>query len=203
MTSAFIHGLILAFGLILPLGVQNFFVFSQGATNKRFLNVVPVVLTASLCDTLLILLAVCGVSLVVMSFAWLKTLLIIGGVLFLIYMGIMSWRSKPDPDAGTNKAAPSSLGRMISFTLMLSLLNPHAILDTVGVIGSSSLEYQGSERAAYTAACILVSWCWFFALAIIGRLIGHQDRTGRFTRSLNKVSAIVMWLAAIYLIRTF
>lgn len=203
MTEAFVHGLILAFGLIIPLGVQNFFVFSQGAMNKRFLKVVPVVLTASLCDTLLILLAVCGVSLVVMSFAWLKTLLIVGGVLFLVYMGIMSWRSKPDPSGNQGKEAPAGLGKMISFTLMLSLLNPHAILDTVGVIGSSSLSYQGTDKAAFTIACILVSWCWFFALATLGRVIGHQDRTGGFTRSLNKVSAIVMWLAAIYLIRTF
>lgn len=30
MTEAIVHGMILAFGLILPLGVQNIFVFNQG-----------------------------------------------------------------------------------------------------------------------------------------------------------------------------
>ncbi len=31
MSEAIIHGIILAFGLIIPLGVQNVFVFNQGA----------------------------------------------------------------------------------------------------------------------------------------------------------------------------
>ena len=31
MTEAILHGIILAFGLIIPLGVQNVFVFNQGA----------------------------------------------------------------------------------------------------------------------------------------------------------------------------
>lgn len=36
MLKAFIYGLILAFGLIIPLGVQNIFVFNQGASQKHF-----------------------------------------------------------------------------------------------------------------------------------------------------------------------
>lgn len=36
MLEAFIHGALLAFGLILPLGIQNIFIFNQGATQKRF-----------------------------------------------------------------------------------------------------------------------------------------------------------------------
>lgn len=31
MSIAIIHGIVLAFGLILPLGAQNVFVFQQGA----------------------------------------------------------------------------------------------------------------------------------------------------------------------------
>ncbi|WP_325176806.1 LysE/ArgO family amino acid transporter [Paenibacillus alkalitolerans] len=93
MVIAAFHGFILALGLILPLGVQNFFVFSQGATRKNIINVMPVVVTASICDTLLILLAVLGVSLIIMSFVWLKSFLIIAGFTFLIYMGIVTWRS--------------------------------------------------------------------------------------------------------------
>ena len=46
-----IHGILLAFGLILPLGVQNVFVFNQGATHKKFTNALPAVITAGLCDT--------------------------------------------------------------------------------------------------------------------------------------------------------
>jgi L-lysine exporter family protein LysE/ArgO len=202
MAAAFIHGFILSIGLILPLGVQNFFIFSQGALSKRYLNVLPIVITACLCDTLLILLAIFGVSLAIMSFVWMKSLLIIAGVLFLGYMGLMSWRSKP---AAYNASGVqrTGFGKIVSFTLMISLLNPHAILDTIGVIGTSSLNYQGYEKTAFTAACILVSWCWFFSLAFAGRFVGMKDKSGRFVGYLNKVSAIVMWAAAVYLIYTF
>lgn len=62
MVSSVIHGVILAFGLILPLGVQNVFVFNQGTTQSTFNKTLPVIITAAICDTLLISLAVLGVS---------------------------------------------------------------------------------------------------------------------------------------------
>jgi arginine exporter protein ArgO len=52
-------------------------------------------------------------------------------------------------------------GRQVQFTLLVSSLNPHAILDTVGVIGTSSLAYSGAERSAFAAARVAVSWVYF------------------------------------------
>jgi L-lysine exporter family protein LysE/ArgO len=200
MLSAIIHAFILAIGLILPLGVQNFFVFSQGAVRERWIYVLPIVLTASICDSILILVAVLGLSVVVFSFVWMKTILVVGGTLFLLYMGYMSWKTKPE----ANKDVPqhTNMGKLITFTMMISILNPHAILDTVGVIGTSSLNYSGYEKVAFTMTCIAVSWTWFFLLALAGRLVGLKDRSGRVIPYLNKVSAIVMWAAALYLIKT-
>ena len=65
--QALIHGIGLAFGLILPLGVQNVFIFNQGAIHKRFSRALPAVITAGFCDTILILLAVAGVSLIILN----------------------------------------------------------------------------------------------------------------------------------------
>ncbi len=36
--------------------------------------------------------------------------------------------------------------KQVSFALSVSLLNPHAILDTIGVIGSSAALYSGSNK---------------------------------------------------------
>jgi L-lysine exporter family protein LysE/ArgO len=201
MIVTFIHGFILAFGLILPLGVQNFYIFTQGAVSKRLINVLPIVITACLCDTLLILLAVFGVSLVVMGLSWMKSLLVIGGFAFLIYMGFITWRSSAnDNERNAGNTELKSIRKIISYTLMISLLNPHAILDTIGVIGTSSLSYQGNDKLAFTLACVMVSWGWFFTLALVGRFLGKKDKSGRLILYLNKVSAVVMWLAALYLI---
>ncbi|WP_276352411.1 LysE/ArgO family amino acid transporter [Cohnella caldifontis] len=200
MFAAFAHGFILAIGLIMPLGVQNFFVFSQGAV-RRFGRALPIVVTAGVCDTLLILLAVSGVSVVVLNFEWMKTVLVVLGVLFLLYMGYKTWRTKPETNR-EGERAESTVSRLIGYTLMISILNPHAILDTIGLIGTSSLRYTGTAKIAFTSACVLVSWFWFFLLAAAGHLLGSRDPSGRFVAVLNRLSAVVMWAAAVYLVFT-
>ncbi len=200
MAAAFMHGFILAFGLILPLGVQNIFVFNQGALQKRFINALPVVLTASLCDTLLISLAVLGVSLVVLGSFWIKTILLSTGIVFLLYMGWSTWKSTPGNHKRENNTAETFAPlKQIVFAASVSLLNPHAIMDTIGVIGTSSLNYNGAEKAAFTIACIVVSWIWFIGLAAVGRMTGELDKSGRFMVIINKISALIMWAAAIYI----
>lgn len=198
MMSAAIHGAILAFGLILPLGVQNVFVFNQGAAQTKFRQTLPVVITASLCDTFLISLAVLGVSVLVLGIYWIKLVLLIGGILFLTYMGFVSWNTLPNQASSDGKALSSK--KQIAFAMSVSLLNPHAIMDTIGVIGTSSLSYTGVAKLAFALACIAVSWIWFFSLALVGRQIGRVDQSGRFIVILNKVSAVIIWGTAIYLI---
>lgn len=197
MLSAFIHGYLLSFGLILPLGPQNVFVFSQGATQPKLRRALPVVLTAALADTALILVAVLGVSAVVLTVPWVKIVLGIIGVVFLLYIGWVTWRSEVHEDDAAKLAHDWPLRRQIVFALSVSLLNPHAILDTIGVIGTSSLAYLGPERIAFTAACILNSWLWFFMLAVAGKFVGT---IGSVRKWLNRVSAVIIWISAVYLV---
>jgi L-lysine exporter family protein LysE/ArgO len=196
--AAFIHGFLLALGLILPLGVQNVFVFNQGVLQKSIPRALPAIITAAVCDTILITLAVVGVSAIVLSCLWLKTMMLVLGSLFLIYMGGVTWTAKP---GNRNEAAQVlSVKKQIVFAASVSLLNPHAIIDTIGVIGTSSLSYGGTAKFAFTCACILVSWFWFFALALAGRATGELDKTGRLLYTLNKVSAVIMWGASLHIV---
>ncbi|MFC3882124.1 LysE/ArgO family amino acid transporter [Bacillus songklensis] len=198
MIAAITHGFLLALGLILPLGVQNVFVFNQGALQKHYYKALPVVITASLCDTALILLAITGVSVIVLQFAWLKTMLLIFGIAFLLYMGWVSWKSIPSP-VKHDDFSPLSAKKQVMFAMSVSLLNPHAILDTVGVIGTSSLQYSGVEKVIFTIACITVSWCWFASLAFAGKMTSRLDQSGKTLYILNKVSALFMWGMAVYM----
>lgn len=196
--EALLHGIILAFGLILPLGVQNVFIFNQGATHKKFTNALPAVITAGVCDTLLISLAVAGVSLFILGFEWLRTFIYLVGFMFLVYMGWLMWRSTPEVK-NHQEANPFSAKRQILFAASVSLLNPHAILDTIGVIGTSSLVYIGYEKWIFTLACIVVSWIWFFALALTGKKVGQIDTNGKLLKRLNQISALIIWGIAIYM----
>ena len=193
-----IHGILLAFGLILPLGVQNVFIFNQGATHRKFTKAMPAVITAGICDTILIYLAVAGVSVIVFSFDWLKILLFLAGFLFLAYMGWVIWKDNPSVRAKQDEKGFSAR-RQITFAASVSLLNPHAVLDTIGVIGTSSLAYTGYEKWMFTWACIVVSWLWFLSLAMIGRKIGQIDGDGKFLKNLNKLSALIIWGMTLYM----
>ncbi|MBS4223908.1 LysE/ArgO family amino acid transporter [Lederbergia citrea] len=197
MFEALLHGLILGFGLILPLGAQNVFVFNQGVSQRTFIRTVPVILTASICDTILILLAVLGVSLIVLTFAWLELALYTIGFFFLVYIGWTLWKSKPNEM--NHEIERFSAKKQILFALSVSLLNPHAILDTIGVIGTNSLNYADNERWIFTLSTILVSWLWFFGLALVGRLIGKKNQGGKLIVKLNKLSACIIWGVAIYM----
>lgn len=194
-----LHGALLAFGLILPLGVQNVFIFNQGATHKRVRHAWPAVITAALCDTLLISLAVLGVSVVVFSFEWLRTTLFLVGFIFLAYMGWVMWRSTPST-SDKQEARRLSTKRQITFAASVSLLNPHAIMDTIGVIGTSSLVYSSSDKWLFTISCIVVSWLWFASLAFVGSKVDQFDASGNLLKRINQMSALIVWAMALYIL---
>ncbi|KWX85475.1 lysine transporter LysE, partial [Paenibacillus riograndensis] len=73
------------------------------------------------------------------------------------------------------------------------------LLDTVGVIGTNSLQYTGAERWAFAAAAAGISWMWFLSLAAAGRVLGRLDSSGRVIRLLNTVSALLIWGIAVYM----
>lgn len=198
MGIAFIHGLVLAFGLILPLGVQNIFILNQGAAGGKWTLAWPAVITAALCDTVLILLAVLGVSVIVFTLEWLKLILFTAGAGFIIYMGWSIWKSTPVK--GMEETAGLTAKKQVMFAMSVSLLNPHAIMDTIGVIGASSLSYEGNAKTGFTLAVILTSWIWFFALSLAGRIVGRVSRSGVLLRRMNQVSAVVVWVMAIFML---
>lgn len=199
MDFAFFHGLVLASGLIVALGVQNLFVFSQGVVQPTLWRAMPVVITAGCCDLLLILLAVLGISVAILTFAWVKTLLIVIGISFIAYLGWVTWYHSHQTENGYEDSVHWTRKKQITFALSVSLLNPHAILDTIGVIGTTSLSYGGSQKLAFTVACILVSFVWFFLLALAGRRLGKTEKFRQRGGLLNRISALLIWLCGVYL----
>ncbi len=198
---AFIHGFILSLGLILPIGMQNGFILTQGALHRRWARSLPTVVTASVCDTLLIALAVIGVSAVALHIAWLRYTLGAVGIVFLLYMGWSTWRNRKSSANDAQQLSEAwTARRQIGFTSSVSLLNPHALIDTLAVIGGSAVTYTTwSERIAFGLACVAVSWMWFFGLSIVGHALGRAALQRSSLLLLNRVSAGMMWASAAYL----
>ncbi|MDG0842787.1 LysE family transporter [Staphylococcus equorum] len=192
------HGFLLALGLILPLGAQNVFVFNQSANHKSVYKAIPVIITAGLCDTFLIVLAVLGVSVILLSFPMLQVSIYCIGLVFLIYMAWSLWKAKSDE---LKRYRPMTAKKQIGFAVSVSLLNPHAIMDTIGVIGTSGAVYEGVDKVLFTISTVVISWIWFFFLAISGKMIGNIDKTGKYIMILNKVSAIIILVVAIMILK--
>lgn len=199
MFTVVMHALLLALGLILPLGVQNVFVFNQGANQRTFKQALPVVVTASVCDTILIVVAVLGVSAVAASFSFFQTLIFGIGLLFLAYMGFVTWKSEPSK---TSVKEGMTVKAQILFAASVSLLNPHALLDIMGVIGTNSLLYSGKEKWVFTLVTISVSWIWFLSLAFAGKAVRKMDSNGQIMIWVNKASACMIWGVALYMAKS-
>lgn len=194
--SAFFYGATLTLGLIIPLGMQNIFIFNQGVAQKKWAHTLPAVLTAFFCDAILILFAVTGISLIVLSVPVIKNLIYFLGCIFLIYMGFVSWRGNNPALEEIQALTPS---RQMVFSASVSLLNPHAIIDSIAVIGTNSLNFMGADKWIYTIACISVSLFWFTALSLSGYFLKRMDSSGKLLKWLNKLSSITIWCVAFYI----
>jgi L-lysine exporter family protein LysE/ArgO len=198
LIEAIIHGFFLALGLILPLGAQNIFIFNQGANYNGLKSVAPVIIAAGCCDTFLILLAVLGVSLIFYSLPMLQVIIYVIGLVFLLYMAWTLWNEQVGK---VSQQSALSVKKQITFAMSVSLLNPHAVMDTVGVIGTNATLYHGEDKVAFTIATIVVSWIWFVLLAILGKTLHHIDKRGKWIVLLNKISSIIILVVVFIIIK--
>ncbi len=187
--------------LIIAIGAQNAFVLQQGL-RRSYLFVSA--LTCALCDAVLISLGVGGFGAVVASTPWLTLLATWGGALFLLVYGWRSFRSALRSNSLTVQGdlARLSLRATVLGLLAVSLLNPHALLDTVVLIGSVGAQYPVGQRAAFALGAMLASLTWFFSLAYGAARLAPLFQKPLAWRVLDLVVGCLMWSIAASLIRT-
>src|SRR5699024_10061466 len=112
---------------------------------------------------------------------------------FSYLYGWTLWKEKPQA-LDRYQSMPAT--KQIVFALSVSLLNPHASMDTIGVIGMNAAIYEGTDKMFFTITTIIVSWFWFIFLAIAGKVVGNIDKTGKYILILNKFSALIIVIVA-------
>ena len=133
-----------------------------------------------------------------MSLPTLQLVIYIFGLIFLFYIAWTLWNEKTQNVKQDNSLSAS---KQISFALSVSLLNPHAVMDTIGVIGTSASAYVGYEKFAFTLTCISVSWIWFIFLALAGKSVGSLDKNGKLLIFVNKLSSIIIVIVALIIVQ--
>lgn len=189
MFAAYAAGLVLGFGLITPIGAQNLFVVGQGIA-AGLPRALWAVAAAGFCDTLLITLGAAGVSGLLGSFPVVRTALLAAGAVFLGYLGAQALRACGDRIDG-GQPAGNSVRQIVARTASVSLLNPHAILDTVGVIGTAVAAQASHSRFLFAVGTVTASWLWFLLLAAGAAQFRHY-LTGQAAIWFDRISGVIM-----------
>lgn len=200
MTSAvtpFIHGFLLCASIIVAFGPQNLFILRQGLRRQ---HVFATALFSTLADLVLIALAVGGLSAIVSTNSYFKLGVTLLGGLFLAYFGgcalLRAFRKgSAAPDLSSHKTT-ASIGATIVAALGFAFLNPAAYLDTVMIIGSSSLSFSNSERIIFGVGAVAASTSWFFILSYGAKKLTALFRSPLAWRVLDVMSGLAMLVIA-------
>lgn len=200
MAVTYLAGLALGLALITPIGAQNVFVVGQGLA-AGWPRAGWAVVAAGCCDTLLILAGAVGVSGLLNQVPTVRGILLLGGVALLGCLGVQSWRGSTASlrlETGTRLNG----GAIIRRTVAVSLLNPHAILDTVGVIGAAIAAQPEASRALFAGGAVSASWLWFLLLAG-GAAAARRYLTPRRALWFERASGTIMLAFAALLLYEF
>jgi len=199
--ASFATGFALGFSLILAIGAQNAFVLRQGLMRR---HVLAVVLFCALADMLLIVVGVAGISLLIADLASRYAPLLFGfAALWLAGYGVLRVRSAlvASGIGGDNDSESAGLLSTLATVAVLTFGNPHVYLDTVVLIGTVSLQFDGADRVAYGAGAATSSLVFFFSLGYGASLLAPQMKRPNAWRILDMVIALVMFGLAIGMAR--
>ncbi|GGO82381.1 amino acid transporter [Marinobacterium nitratireducens] len=197
-STVMLQGFLTGGGLIIAIGAQNAFLLAQGVRRQYHW---PVALLCSLSDALLICLGVLGMGALISDSPLLMQIARGGGALFLFCYGYRALRSALKPvgmESGGGGAR--SLKSALLTTLAVSLLNPHAYLDTVVLVGGIATQHGEQLRYWFGAGAVVASCCWFMLLGFGAPRLAPLLREPRAWRVLDGFICLVMWSIAIGLL---
>lgn len=190
-----VTGLLLGASLIIAIGAQNSFVLRQGIRRE---HVAAVVALCALLDIALMSAGVLGLGAVVAAHPQWLTAATIGGAGVLAWYAAMAFRRALHP--GTlhplTDGAALPLGRVLTQTLSISLLNPHVYLDTVVLVGAVGARQPAGQQGAFLVGASLASGLWFAGLGFGGRALAPLfTRPGAWRLLDLAVGLSMAWIA--------
>ena len=189
------QGFGIGLGLIVAIGAQNAFVLRQGLRRR---HVALVVALCTLCDSALITLGAVGVGSLVASSPILTKIAVFGGAGFLIVYGGLTLRNALKPQSLNVADAPDALDTkaIVIAALGFSILNPHAWLDTVVLLGGIAGQFPTDQRVVFTGGAILASAVWFVALGAGAAWLSPVLARPKVWRVIDLVIGLVLWTIA-------
>lgn len=201
MVTAALTGFFSGLSLIVAIGAQNAFILRQSLTGN---HIFLVCLFCALSDAILVIAGVLGFGAVVMAFPALPKILAVAGAVFLTGYAALrlreAWRGAYHMELQGDKPG---LRKVLVTLAAVTWLNPHVYLDTMGLLGAISAQFEsGNQRAVFAIAASAASFAFFFSLGYGGRFIAPVMQSVRSWRILDTAIAAIMLSIAASLFRT-
>lgn len=186
----YLNGLFLGLSLIMALGPQNVFLIKQGARkNHPTLSAI----VCFICDTILVCASATGLHQVLLAHPTLQIWMLYSGSAFLLYYATKTLKSACMAKKHHTESAPTQYSRaqIILFAFGFSLLNPHAIIDSLVIIGIGSSQFPDHE-IIFVSGVITSSMLWFSSLTITTRYFANFLSKARVWKIIELGSGILM-----------
>nr|BDT29257.1 LysE family transporter [Bacteriovorax sp. HI3] len=195
----FLEGFILQASLIVALGSQNLYVIEMGVKRQYHYLVATI---CAVCDFVLIMLGVLGISALLSRVTELKIAIGLIGVGFLLYYSIL--KIKEAWSGGliikADKTELPSKKKVILMALGFTLLNPHVYMDTFFLIGGYSSKFNAEmQKILFGTGAGTFSIIWFFFLSIFSSFFSNQLKKEKFARGLALISGIILGILGLKL----
>ena len=199
MTQAFFTGFITLMSLILAVGAQNVFILRQGVLRS---HVLPLCVFATASDALLIWTGVIGFGVIAQMAPGLAHVMTWGGALFLCAYGALRFRAAYLGDYSLELGeGRQSLKKTLMTLAGFTFLNPHVYLDTIGLIGAVSAQYDAdSLRYAFATGASVGSLVFFCSLGFGARILAPVMGSSKAWRVLDVLVGVTMWTIAALLV---
>lgn len=188
-TADFAEGLLLGLGLFAAPGPKDSYLLRLGLAGGPVLRAVCICVAA---DAVLIVLGMAGLALAFERHPMAQWLLLFAAGLYLLWFGGCRLRASvlglSEQDAQRAALDASQGSHEI---IRLSLLNPHAWLDTVFLIGPLALSRPQSGQAFFALGAMLASLAWFTLLALGSARLGRLFQRAWSWRALDLGVALV------------
>jgi L-lysine exporter family protein LysE/ArgO len=195
--TPFLQGFLLCASTIITVGPQNVFILGQGLRRQ---HIFATALFSTLARILLISLAVGGLSASISTNPYFRIGITVAGTLFLAYIGgkalRRAWCGCAAPMLDSQAATTRGVRTTIVAALCFAFLNPAIYMNTLMLIGSTSLNYQSYERLVFAMGAVLAATTWFFALSYGASRLTAVFQSPIAWRILDFVSGTVMLLIA-------
>lgn len=197
--APYIKGFVTMAALIVAIGAQNAFVLRQGVKGHAVFMTATL---AFLCDALLVTLGTTGLGALVSSHARLGAIISFSGAVFLFFYGLRSLHAARHAKGLDLKAVEKvSRANIALSALAFSLLNPHALIDTVVLVGGLAARYPDAARVACAIGAITASGIWFYGLAYGARWLAPILTKPKIWRVLDLIIGLMMLALAYGLTR--